>query len=125
METLDECAPLYEGQGCWCDDVCGEFGDCCPGCGPQPEGCWCDAGCQEFGDCCLGCCCNSTGGGSWVEQLNCEFRTSIWILDGHEGCPPPGWEPSPPGEPQDGELVVRRMNLLLELIADARDALEP
>jgi hypothetical protein len=55
--------------GCWCDDQCSQFGDCCPdkadvcdggqtdtcegSCGGQtPAGCWCDDQCSQFGDCC-------------------------------------------------------------------------
>ena len=55
--------------GCWCDDQCTGFGDCCSdfqqfcgqpdpnscvgNCGQQaPGGCWCDAQCTGFGDCC-------------------------------------------------------------------------
>jgi hypothetical protein len=58
--------------GCWCDEACCNFFDCCadkfqacggcqiPGrpfcigfCGRQsPGGCWCDKGCCERGDCC-------------------------------------------------------------------------
>ncbi|MDA8021115.1 MAG: trypsin-like peptidase domain-containing protein [Thermoanaerobaculia bacterium] len=53
--------------GCWCDDQCTGFGDCCSdfnqvcaspnscvgNCGGQaPGGCWCDAQCEGFGDCC-------------------------------------------------------------------------
>jgi hypothetical protein len=59
-------------EGCWCDDQCDSFGDCCPDvcddcpnlifcqpgecdghCGGQaPSGCWCDEQCDSFGDCC-------------------------------------------------------------------------
>jgi len=56
--------------GCWCDDQCVNFGDCCAdkaaacdappdpnscvgNCGQQaPGGCWCDTQCSQFGDCC-------------------------------------------------------------------------
>lgn len=55
--------------GCWCDDQCTGFGDCCGdfqqfcgqpdpnscvgNCGQQaPGGCWCDAQCLGLGDCC-------------------------------------------------------------------------
>lgn len=54
--------------GCWCDEQCAIFGDCCPdkaaacdqrpgscegACGGQsPAGCWCDDQCATFGDCC-------------------------------------------------------------------------
>ena len=56
--------------GCWCDDQCAGFGDCCSDkvaecdsdpnscldnstCGGQaPGGCWCDSQCTAFGDCC-------------------------------------------------------------------------
>jgi V8-like Glu-specific endopeptidase len=65
-------------DGCWCDEQCDGFGDCCPGvcddcptlshceppagdcagnCGGQaPDGCWCDEQCDGFGDCCPGVC---------------------------------------------------------------------
>jgi hypothetical protein len=55
--------------GCWCDEECVEYGDCCadkapvcegrwPSCeglcgGPSPDGCWCDEACTDFGDCCV------------------------------------------------------------------------
>ena len=57
--------------GCWCDDKCAGFGDCCTdfaktcACGGNPlltckgtcgskgaGGCWCDALCVDLGDCC-------------------------------------------------------------------------
>ncbi|HLT34914.1 MAG TPA: trypsin-like serine protease [Enhygromyxa sp.] len=60
--------------GCWCDDACTKYGDCCDdvvsqckpddepnqdqdscagSCGKQaPGGCWCDAACVKYGDCC-------------------------------------------------------------------------
>ena len=69
-------------SGCWCDESCCDFGDCCedkgqfcPGCdfglgpfqffGDWCEGncggtkfgvCWCDEACVENGDCCSGVC---------------------------------------------------------------------
>ncbi|MBW2735366.1 MAG: hypothetical protein JRH20_23530 [Deltaproteobacteria bacterium] len=66
------CEGVCGGQataGCWCDEKCTTFGDCCPdkgalcdarptascqdACGGQsPDGCWCDAQCTNFGDCC-------------------------------------------------------------------------
>jgi hypothetical protein len=64
--------------GCWCDNLCDGYGDCCPDvcedcpelthcnsqpgecdgiCGSQaPSGCWCDDACDFFGDCCDGVC---------------------------------------------------------------------
>jgi serine protease len=66
VNFCDEQAP----GGCWCDDQCVQFGDCCPdkqevcdggpnpnscqgNCGTQaPGGCWCDNLCSSFGDCC-------------------------------------------------------------------------
>ena len=55
--------------GCWCDELCSEYGDCCGdyesvceagpaagscvgACGGQADGCWCDAACSQYGDCC-------------------------------------------------------------------------
>jgi len=54
--------------GCWCDDQCTKYGDCCSdkaeicapdpnscagSCGGQaPGGCWCDSQCAKYGDCC-------------------------------------------------------------------------
>ena len=62
--------------GCWCDDQCENYGDCCTDigtcaaapeptepdpasciesdtCGGQaPAGCWCDSQCSQYGDCC-------------------------------------------------------------------------
>ena len=62
--------------GCWCDENCASFGDCCDdvceacdiGCPPDPDscvgncgdeapaGCWCDENCAAFGDCCADVC---------------------------------------------------------------------
>ncbi|MEM9605738.1 MAG: S8 family serine peptidase, partial [Pseudomonadota bacterium] len=60
-------------DGCWCDDACVGYGDCCDNyedecvapppdpnscqdnntCGSQaPGGCWCDNACVNYGDCC-------------------------------------------------------------------------
>jgi hypothetical protein len=53
-------------SGCYCDDACLEYGDCCGDfegvctgdgcaghCGEQaPAGCYCDEGCLDYGDCC-------------------------------------------------------------------------
>jgi hypothetical protein len=57
-------------EGCWCDDECIGFGDCCndacaecnvSGCdsscnsscgGTSPSGCWCDSACFGYNDCC-------------------------------------------------------------------------
>ena len=60
-----------QSSGCWCDNDCVKFGDCCNdfigvcSCGANPAstckggcggkgvgGCWCDALCADFGDCC-------------------------------------------------------------------------
>lgn len=58
-------------DGCFCDEVCQQFNDCCPDkaqvcpasparacdnqCGGQSgSGCWCDPSCPMFGDCCSG-----------------------------------------------------------------------
>lgn len=54
--------------GCWCDDQCETYGDCCddylavcvvePGTcagacdGQSAGGCWCDSLCSLYGDCC-------------------------------------------------------------------------
>lgn len=53
--------------GCWCDDQCTKYGDCCgdvvAACDPQNScagscggqaagGCWCDDLCSQYGDCC-------------------------------------------------------------------------
>jgi hypothetical protein len=85
------CAGSCGGQspdGCWCDEGCCGFGDCCAdklaqcgGCDPDggggpagscagacggqsPDGCWCDDGCAGFGDCCPDVCdeCPGTAG---------------------------------------------------------------
>ncbi len=71
----DSCGGSSPG-GCWCDEHCAVFGDCCddvcdacgslcacdPTCnlftceghcgGPSPAACWCDESCCDFGDCC-------------------------------------------------------------------------
>jgi hypothetical protein len=64
----DSCGKKAPG-GCWCDDSCALYGDCCKdkgavcdqktttsckgACGGQSaDGCWCDAQCAKFGDCC-------------------------------------------------------------------------
>ena len=80
-------------QGCWCDDECAEYGDCCEDvcdvcefncpdasggggsdkscegiCNDEaPSGCWCDANCVEYGDCCSDVC-------DWC-GLNCPDET--------------------------------------------------
>lgn len=69
------CLPSECGErsasGCYCDDECVQYGDCCSNheavcsgevsqCGGPPSacgeqatsGCWCDASCSEYGDCC-------------------------------------------------------------------------
>lgn len=53
--------------GCWCDDLCQQYGDCCPDyeekcvaetcqgkCGQYNQGwsCQCDDACKKYGDCC-------------------------------------------------------------------------
>ena len=54
--------------GCWCDDLCDSYGDCCEDkalecdnvepscegfCGERSDaGCWCDELCAQYGDCC-------------------------------------------------------------------------
>ena len=64
------CGGIGVDQGCYCDDNCAAFGDCCadktticaPGeracdnlcAGQAPEGCHCDADCAYYGDCCPG-----------------------------------------------------------------------
>jgi hypothetical protein len=69
----DSCDGNCGGQapgGCFCDDLCEQFGDCCADkeeecdadpnscidsntCGGQaPGGCFCDSLCVQFGDCC-------------------------------------------------------------------------
>jgi hypothetical protein len=69
----DSCENICGGQapaGCFCDDQCEQFGDCCPdkqeecdadpfscvasqSCGGEaPGGCFCDNQCVFFGDCC-------------------------------------------------------------------------
>jgi hypothetical protein len=55
-------------SGCWCDESCATYGDCCPDkqatcdettpscentCGRKStDGCWCDENCANYGDCC-------------------------------------------------------------------------
>lgn len=53
-------------DGCWCDDNCAEYGDCCGDktdvctmdgscnlrCGEKSGSCWCDENCATYGDCC-------------------------------------------------------------------------
>lgn len=74
---VDSCGGQAPG-GCYCDDQCEQFGDCCSdftaeclepdpepepdpqpanscvdSCGGQsPDGCYCDSVCSQFGDCC-------------------------------------------------------------------------
>jgi hypothetical protein len=66
----DSCADSCGGEapgGCWCDEQCSKYGDCCGDhlaqCKPQascagscggktPSGCWCDEQCSKYGDCC-------------------------------------------------------------------------
>lgn len=62
----DSCGAQAAG-GCWCDDQCSKYGDCCSdvlaackpaqscndSCGGKaPSGCWCDSQCAQYGDCC-------------------------------------------------------------------------
>jgi hypothetical protein len=63
------CGRTPDFGGCWCDDACAQFGDCCPDkvevcgsgdppclnrCGSFQNGasCQCDAACVNYGDCC-------------------------------------------------------------------------
>ena len=84
-ELIKVTVPTCEGScgemsptGCWCDELCEGYGDCCedvcdecpdlsycvaPGgdcqgfCGRQsPAGCWCDEACESYGDCCEAVC---------------------------------------------------------------------
>ncbi|MCH9680324.1 MAG: M4 family metallopeptidase [Deltaproteobacteria bacterium] len=59
---------VQSADGCFCDPLCVQWGDCCPDyeqlclagtpscvgfCGEQSPGdCWCEPSCQQFGDCC-------------------------------------------------------------------------
>ncbi|MEM7154965.1 MAG: hypothetical protein AAF799_19110 [Myxococcota bacterium] len=64
----DNCGEQAAG-GCWCDDLCEQYGDCCDDietacaepdpnsceghCDEQADGgCWCDDQCEQYGDCC-------------------------------------------------------------------------
>jgi hypothetical protein len=69
-EPANSCSGACGGQaagGCWCDEACSKYGDCCGdylaeckpadscsgSCGGQAAGgCWCDAACVQYGDCC-------------------------------------------------------------------------
>lgn len=70
----DSCAGNCGGNAgsCWCDDLCAQYGDCCPdkvaecdappppdptlscdgNCGGNAGQCWCDSLCTQYGDCC-------------------------------------------------------------------------
>jgi hypothetical protein len=63
---VGECGGEAPG-GCWCDDQCAQYGDCCSdvlaeckpaqscdgSCGGKAaSGCWCDSQCAKYGDCC-------------------------------------------------------------------------
>lgn len=75
-EETNSCGAMAPG-GCWCDDICTYYGDCCfdgpcggappppppppdpnscvdtGSCGTQaPGSCWCDGWCTYYGDCC-------------------------------------------------------------------------
>ena len=76
VEVVSSCEGYCGGQspaGCYCDDLCSQYGDCCddyveicggttPGdgsckgvCGsdqPQEGNCYCDGACEQYGDCC-------------------------------------------------------------------------
>jgi hypothetical protein len=67
---VSDCVGYCGGQapaGCYCDDLCTKYGDCCADyeqvcggtascagyCGGQaPTGCYCDDLCTKYGDCC-------------------------------------------------------------------------
>ena len=69
-DDLNSCSGACGGQaagGCWCDDQCTKYGDCCEdvvqqcdpanscfdSCGGRAAGgCWCDEFCAQYGDCC-------------------------------------------------------------------------
>jgi hypothetical protein len=70
-DGTNSCAGYCGGMapaGCYCDDTCDDWGDCCPDkaevcdgtpasceghCGGQsPAGCYCDDACENWGDCC-------------------------------------------------------------------------
>jgi len=74
-EETEACGEQAPG-GCWCDEQCAQYGDCCfdvstcgeptpPGPDPSscaatgscddqaPGGCWCDDACEVKGDCCF------------------------------------------------------------------------
>ncbi|WP_428266826.1 endonuclease [Haliangium sp.] len=71
MSTCAGACGLQSTGGCWCDEVCADFGNCCPDyeqeCGAAvaddscrdrcdtqaPAGCWCNPQCVDLGDCCL------------------------------------------------------------------------
>ncbi|MFO7567867.1 MAG: FG-GAP-like repeat-containing protein [Enhygromyxa sp.] len=66
--TSNSCSGACGGaaQGCWCDELCTQYGDCCADyqaicvngatceghCGGASSGCWCDDLCTQYGDCC-------------------------------------------------------------------------
>lgn len=78
-QTCEGSCGTYSPTGCWCDEACTQYGDCCPdkvevcdtggsgywdevipagtcfgGCGANAAGggCWCDDACTGYGDCC-------------------------------------------------------------------------
>ena len=82
--------------GCWCDEACINFGDCCDdacdlceldncedscfgNCGSAaPGGCWCDEACLDFNDCCDDACdyCDHCPTAEGEDPDNC-----IWLPD--------------------------------------------
>jgi hypothetical protein len=89
-------------SGCWCDEKCADYGDCCADkaeqcdekpascaghCGSSnPEGCFCDDKCAQYGDCCSDkteVCDESQGCLNVMCALSCPFG----YKDGEDGCP--------------------------------------
>ena len=100
-------------DGCWCDDQCTSFGDCCsdrvavceapeeiPGscegaCGGQSaDGCWCDDQCAGFGDCCEDI---TTVCEEEPEPIACAgnptYRVAFQATWDPNGVPNPHWSP--------------------------------
>lgn len=108
----ESCDDLCAGQcgeqaanGCWCDQACKVYDDCCAdacqscsiaGCDPDfpvtcegmcggtpPQGCWCDMVCFSFGDCCPDVC-------QWCDYPGCDGGRDSCVglcgMDALSGC---------------------------------------
>ena len=76
-------------DGCWCDEACVQYSDCCPdaciecgvcnpgscigSCGLKSGSCWCDNLCHKYGDCCTDICEACSVSGCELKGAVCEY----------------------------------------------------